>query len=150
MTVGWRPRAGWASTNSNRAVPGEDYEPSSGSLSIAPGRSSHTISIPIVDDSEAEPAELLTLELDIGPAPQNHPTDFYFRYFHFRGYIVSNDDNTPPTVTVAHEPVTYLDVPRFQGWPWCALSLSSTSWSRDLTNRIWTSRTAGSFNLAEF
>ena len=117
MTVGWRSRMGWAWTNSNHAVPGQDYEASSGSLSIAPGRTSHTISIPIVDDSEAEPAELLALELDIGPAPENHPNDNFLRYFHFRGYIVSNDDNTPPTVTVAHEPVTFLDAPNFSGWP---------------------------------
>ena len=79
MTLGWRPV-------SAGAIAGEDYTPASGSLLIAPGRSSHTISIPIIDDSIQEGNEHFYLELDVGPRGPDVAYDYwYLRYYLFHG-----------------------------------------------------------------
>ena len=103
MTVGWQTNDYWSN-----ATAGEDFTSSSGSLSIAPGRSSHTISIPIIDDdSTPEVVESVALELDLGPRGADlHRRQEHLRYLMFFGRILPKDDTTAPTVTVTHDPLT--------------------------------------------
>lgn len=103
MTVGWQTDDYWSS-----AKAGEDYTAASGSLSVPPGRSSHTISIAIIDDElTQEVVESLALELDVGPrAPELHRDADHYRYFTYFGYILPSEDTTAPSVTVTHDPLT--------------------------------------------
>ena len=92
----------WETELIGTATAGEDYTASRGSLSIAPGRSSHTISIPIIDDSELEPPENFSVRLDLGPVPGSQLSDFDpNRYLRFNGWISSND-LPPPTETTEY------------------------------------------------
>ncbi|KAB8143786.1 hypothetical protein F8S13_07720 [Chloroflexia bacterium SDU3-3] len=45
------------------ATPGSDYTPTSGTLTISPGATSRTISVPILEDSLAEPDETINIAL---------------------------------------------------------------------------------------
>ena len=104
MTVGWQ-----TADSLSTATAGEDFRSSSGSLSIVPGRSSHTISIPIIDDDDSTPevVESLALKLDIGPRGADlHRRQKHLRYLMFFGRILPEDDTTAPTATVTHDPLT--------------------------------------------
>ena len=50
-------------TSDGTATAGEDYTAASGTLTFAPGETEKTVSVPVLDDGEAEEAETLTLTL---------------------------------------------------------------------------------------
>jgi len=94
LTAAWRTYGDGGDRVPGWATEGEDFTASSGSLSIAPGRSSHTVSIPIIDDSIVEREdERLYLALDMGPrGPDLDYSDEYWRYFVFTPRIFPDDD----------------------------------------------------------
>src|SRR5690606_19588075 len=53
----------YATTDGGTATEGEDYTPVSGTLTFAPGQTSNTFSVPIIDDDADESDETVILTL---------------------------------------------------------------------------------------
>ena len=79
-------------TSDGTAVAGEDYEAASGTLTFAPGEKARTVSVPLSDDVEDEPAETFLLRLSMRNATGAVAVVV-------TGTIVDNDD--PPAFSVA-------------------------------------------------
>ena len=79
-------------TSDGTAVVGEDYEAASGTLTFAPGEKARTVSVPLSDDVEDEPAETFLLRLSMRNATGAVAVVV-------TGTIVDNDD--PPAFSVA-------------------------------------------------
>ncbi|MBL9122456.1 MAG: hypothetical protein JNG90_02410 [Planctomycetaceae bacterium] len=76
------------------AVEGTDYTATSGSLTFAPGETTKTVSVPIATDAIDESAESFTLVL-------SQPTNATIATEGGTATGTINDDDEPPTVTIA-------------------------------------------------
>ena len=94
VTVDYATSAGTASV-------GSDFTAAGGTLTFAPGDDSHTVSVPIVGDTVAEPSESMTVDLtNAGNATIADPEGV--------GTIVDNDAG-PPSVSIGDVAVTEGD-----------------------------------------
>lgn len=64
-------------TANGTATAGSDYKATTGTLTFADGETTRTVSVPIINDTLAEPSETVTLTLDT-PGPNN--LDYYLNF----------------------------------------------------------------------
>ena len=89
------------------ATAGEDYTDASGTLTIALGETTGTISIPLLDDSVSEGVETLKLKLADAIGATFVITGMAIQRLSARGTILPDEDTDAPTVTVTTKyPVT--------------------------------------------
>ena len=128
------------------AEAGEDYTDARGTLTFAPGESTKTISIAVLDDSVSEDVETFSLKLTNARGANLFSHGLPQRSQIARGTIFTDEDIDPPSVAVT---ASYSIDPPVSGWfNWltcCSASLSRAWKSRKLevTNgaavRIWSS-----------
>ena len=95
------------------ATAGEDYTDASGTLTIAFGETTGTISIPLLDDSVSEGVETLKLKLANALGATFVLAGTASQWLLARGTILPDEDTDAPTVTVtAQYPIT----PPVSGW----------------------------------
>ena len=95
------------------ATAGEDYTDASGTLTIALGETTGTISIPLLDDSVSEGVETLKLKLANASGATFVRGGMAGQSLSARGTVLPDEDTDAPTVTVTAE---YPITPPVSGW----------------------------------
>ena len=95
------------------ATAGEDYTDASGTLTIALGETTGTISIPLLDDSVSEGVETLKLKLANALGATFVAGGMAGTSLSARGTVLPDEDTDAPTVTVTAE---YPITPPVSGW----------------------------------
>ena len=104
-------------TADGTATAGADYIASSGTVGFAPGQTTRSITVPIVDDSAAEPDEFFSLVLST-------PSGLVIGNASAEARIVANDGANASTPIITIEPVVANEV---TGWVDVVVRLSAPS-----------------------